>query len=289
MTTARSLLCFFIVLLLGSGSDAFAQHLWWDVKDHPNETCLYGQITVLATHSNIYYCGANWHPGEPAGGYCGIQQNSGEEHRTIFSIWDTSPTLHPVAAAGDPRTHINRFGGEGEGGHTHMIWPWKVRETFQFFVRKVPGKEPDTTEARYYIFDDEKKTWIHSATITSPNGGHKSVETIGGGLNSFLENFAQKDPDVPKLATYRLWLGSSIGTLKSLTRATGDGKWGELNDAYFLAQGEDSRLEGVFSSLPKDFGKPVFGEKGKKLDPISDRPMPAGVAQSLEQIAGNAK
>ncbi len=50
---------------------AQAQHLWWDLEGQKDATCLYGQITVLATHPAIYYCGANWHPGEPAGGYCG--------------------------------------------------------------------------------------------------------------------------------------------------------------------------------------------------------------------------
>ena len=51
---------------------AQAQHLWWNLEDQKEATCLYGEITVLATHHGIYYCGANWHPGEPAGGYCGI-------------------------------------------------------------------------------------------------------------------------------------------------------------------------------------------------------------------------
>jgi hypothetical protein len=74
---------------------AQAQHLWWNLEGQKDATCLYGEITVLATHPCIYYCGANWHPGEPAGGYCGIQHNSETERRTIFSIWDTNPTLHP--------------------------------------------------------------------------------------------------------------------------------------------------------------------------------------------------
>jgi hypothetical protein len=49
---------------------AQAQHLWWNLEGQRDTTCLYGEITVLATAPHIYYCGANWHPGEPAGGYC---------------------------------------------------------------------------------------------------------------------------------------------------------------------------------------------------------------------------
>jgi len=113
--------------------NANAQHLWWNLEDQRDATCLYGTITVLATHPAIYYCGANWHPGEAAGGYCGIQHNAPQERRTIFSIWDTSTNLRPKITEADPYTQFGRFGGEGEGGHTHMVLPWKTGETFQYF------------------------------------------------------------------------------------------------------------------------------------------------------------
>jgi hypothetical protein len=64
---------------------AQAQHLWWNLEGQKEATCLYGEITVLATNPHIYYCGANWHPGDPAGGYCGIQHKSEKERRTIYS------------------------------------------------------------------------------------------------------------------------------------------------------------------------------------------------------------
>ena len=195
------------VLLSLLAGRAEAQHLWWDVKGQDDATCLYGEITVLATHDGIYYCGANWHPGEPAGGYCGIQHNSPRERRTIFSIWDTSAELRPKVTEAEAKTIFNRFGGEGEGAHTHMPWNWRVGEPFWFFLRKQPASEPGATEARYYIYDRDQKAWRHSATIWSPNGdprGTKSVANIGGGgLASFLENFAGKDRATPKLALYR--------------------------------------------------------------------------------------
>ena len=46
--------------------NASAQHLWWDLAGQGKGTCIYGEITVLATQPTTYYCGANWHPGEPA-------------------------------------------------------------------------------------------------------------------------------------------------------------------------------------------------------------------------------
>jgi Domain of unknown function (DUF3472) len=137
-------------------SRAHGQHLTWSHRNQTNATCIYGEVTVLATYPHIYYCGANWHPGEPAGGYCGIQDNELKERRTIFSIWDTSITLHPKVTEADAHTITGRFGGEGEGGHTHMLWDWKIGETFQFFVQKKPGISTDSTDTRYYIFDRQR-------------------------------------------------------------------------------------------------------------------------------------
>ena len=250
-----------------------------------DSTCIYGEITVLATHPGIYYCGANWHPGEPAGGYCGIQHNGPEEKRTIFSIWDTTPELHPKVTAANAKTIFNRFGGEGTGAHTHMLWPWKLDETFRFFVQKSPGKVPDTTDARYYIFDPSHNKWLHGATINCPDGGKTSVATIGGGLNSFLENFMGQDRNAPKIALYRVWLGTSAINLKALRRATGDGIWGELHDAYFLAEGSKSALNDTFSQLEKRYGKPAYGERQEGLDPLSNRPVPENVIEALKRLA----
>lgn len=260
-----------------------AQHLWWDLEGQKQATCLYGEITVLATAPHIYYCGANWHPGEPAGGYCGIQHNSDTERRTIFSIWDTTAELHPKVIAADPRTVHNRFGGEGEGAHTHMLWPWHLQETFRFFVRKRPAAG-DTTDTSYYVFVPATNKWLASATISSPNGGKHSVATIGGGLNSFLENFAGKDKATPKLALYRLWLGTSIEKMKCLRRATGDGTWGQLHDAYFLAEGEPEGLNQLFAALKPNYGEPAIGRNGKKLEAISDIPLAEELIAALKKM-----
>jgi hypothetical protein len=263
---------------------ASAQHLWWDAGDQKDATCVYGQITVLATHENTYYCGINWHPGEPAGGYCGIQHNGGDEHRTIFSIWDTSPTLHPKVIAADSATEHGRFGGEGEGGHTHMQWPWKLGEMFQFYVTKAPAAD-DTTDVSYYVFDRATKKWIHSATIACPNGGNAEIANLtGGGIVSFLENFSGQDKDAPRLAIYRLWAGTTPDNLKELTKSGGDGKWGRLKDAYFLAGGSMANLKGVFADLEKEYGKPVFGSKESQPDPLTEKPVAPEVVKALKHL-----
>ncbi len=269
--------------------NASAQHFWWDLAGQGDGTCLYGEITVLATQPTTYYCGANWHPGEPAGGYCGIQHNDDTEHRTIFSIWDTSPTLHPMVSAASSNTIFGRFGGEGEGGHTHRLWDWKTNETFQFFVRKQPGLTNDTTDAQYFIFDRGANKWLFVATITSPNGGQAEVGTLGGGVNSFLENFSGQNRSAPRLALYRLWLGSAVEHLKCLTQGVGDGQWGELHDNYFLANGGTNELAAVFAQLEPQYGQPVYGGKGIKLDPLSDRALSPDLIAQLKVLPSAAE
>ena len=111
-----------------------------------------------------------------------------------------------------------------------------------------------------------------------------SVATIGGGLNSFLENFSGRDRSSPKLALYRLWLGSSLDTMKCLTKAVGDGKWGKLHDAYFLAEGSDANLTDVFAKLKGQYGEPKMGVKGKKLEPISDIPLEKTLIDALRHL-----
>ena len=275
---------FWVVAICFTTMAVKAQHLWWNLEGQGDGTCLYGEITVLATHTSTYYCGANWHPGEPAGGYCGIQHNDGAEKRTIFSIWDTSPELHPRVTEADAQTIAGRFGGEGEGGHTHMLLDWKLGETFRFYVHKQPGTNADTTDAKYYIFQPSKRKWMHVATIHSPNGGHHAVSTLGGGVNSFLENFSGEDPSAPRLAVYRLWLGPDVEHMKCLTKAVGDGKWGVLHDGYFLAAGESGALEKVLEQWGSQYGKAVFATKESRPEPISDKPLPARVVETLKHL-----
>ncbi len=167
-----------------------------------------------------------------------------------------------------------------------MVWPWEEGQAFPFFVEKQPGKQPDTIDARYYVFDRRRKHWALSATLTSPQGGKRSVATFGGGLNSFLENFAGRDKEAPKLALYRVWLGRRVDRMKHLTRARGDGTWGKLHDAYFLAEGDASKLAGVFAGLGKTLGKPQFGGPGKQVAPISDQPVPAAVIEAFKNPPG---
>ena len=287
MRSVRKTVLYLCVLFLTALAPrpALGQHLWWDAGGDKKATCVYGQITVYATNPGTYYCGINWHPGEPAGGYCGIQHNDPRRKCTIFSIWDTSKDLHPTVTRADPATKHNRFGGEGEGGHTHLDLTWELGQTFEFYATKTPAKAEGLTDVAYYYLDRKTRKWTHEATIQTPAGGHESVANFSSGsMASFLENYTGKDKEVPRLATYRLWIGQSPAALKPLVKAGGDGTWGELNDCYFLAAGPDDALKAVYEKWEKDLGKPVVGIKGKKLPPLSAKALDPDLVKALQDL-----
>lgn len=264
---------------------SWGQHLIWlpEAGKKPY-TCLYGEIQVLATGPTIYYCGCNWWPGNSAGGYCGIQDGGDGRHLVIFSIWDTSPTLHPVVTEADPRTKHNRFGGEGEGAHTHLDYNWPLGRTFRYFVSKRLDASGNNTLARMYFYDEGLHRWVHEATISSPNDGHVSVETFGGMLNSFLENWSGQARSVPKLALYRLWVGTSPRDLASVNRAWGDGAWGTMNGAFYLAEGDAEALAAVIRSKRKPGASWTEGSKDRTPLVLPPRRLPAKVTGELERL-----
>lgn len=271
-----------VLVLAAAAVLAQAQHLWWKTaKNHASYSALYGEIRVLATNQTIYFCGCNWWPGSPAGGYTGIQ-DTGNDHRVIFSVWDTSPTLHPsIVRQADQG---NRFGGEGEGAHTHTIYAWQVNEIYRFFVTKSPEKDGKNTLVKTFFFDQRQHKWVLEAAIDSPNDGGKSVPTFDGAMAAFLENWSGRERDKPKLALYRLWAGSSPTDLTPVTQATGDGKWGTLNNAFFLAEGDDDALKTVFARYQKS--PPRFGEPKGHADALSipSSKVPEHVVAELEEL-----
>lgn len=250
-----------LCVLMAAAPPANAQHLIWKPKPGDKKyTCLYGEIEVLATGPTIYYCGCNWWPGNPAGGYCGIQDAGAGRHLMIFSIWDTSPTLHPKTTQAESRTKHSRFGGEGTGAHTHLDYDWPLKKTFRYYVTKEQDADAVNTLTRMYYFDEGLRKWVHEATISNPNDGHESVTTCGGMLNAFLENWSGLERSTPKLALYRLWVGTTPKDLANVTEAMGDGKWGVMNEAFYLAEGDDDALANVFEAARKP-GTPL--EQGK--------------------------
>jgi hypothetical protein len=72
--------------------------------------------------------------------------------------------------------------------------------------------------------------------------------------------------------------------MKCLTVARGDGTWGRLHDAYFLAEGRGKELEALYRRLRKQYGEPAFGREGAKLGPITEKPIPDKVVKELKAL-----
>ncbi len=272
------------IAIVASATFAAAQHLWWQHDGLLNATCIYGEITVLATHPTTYYCGVDWQS-QPMHGYCGIQHNSDAEKRTIFSEWDTSSARHAQTTYYDPETIHTRFGGEGEGAHTHMIWNWKLNETSQVYFRTHSGTARNSMDSDYFVYDRSLRAWRHSATIMSPDVEGKSPQTIaGGGVMSFLENFTNTDREVARIATYNLWLGAAPMDMHRLIDARGDGLWGELGDAYFMAEGTLENLAIAFEGLKERYGTPVYGPQSKPMTPLVARQIAPRIVRELSDL-----
>jgi hypothetical protein len=273
-------------VLLGFVGAAHAQYLFWRPKDDQGSyRCVYGEITVLATAPTTYFCGLNWWPSCPAGGYTGIQDIDGAKHAMIFSIWDTTSELHSAAVEeGDPRTVLSRFGGEGEGGKSMLPYNWQVGKTYRFFVFKRQDKAFNRTLASTYFFDDELGRWVYEATIASPNNGDKCVAGFGGMLNAFVENWSGQDKSAPRIATYRLWVGTTPANLTPVTEADGKGMWGVLNDSFYLASGDPSVAMGLVDSAVIGDGIAVRGAD-KRLS-VSARAVPLSLVKTLQTLLG---
>lgn len=235
---------------------AIAQHLWWKPSGS-GYTCLYGEIDVLATGPTIYYCGCNWWPGAPAGGYTGIQDQGNGTHNMIFSIWDTDKDLHAETVWKDSQTVANRFGGEGVGAHSHFNYDWQVGKTYRYFAIKKPDPSGVKTLCTVFFYDDAHRRWVKEATIESPNNGNVSVPTFGGGLNAFLENWSGQHREIPKVALYRLWLGNTPSDLEEVVSGQGDGKWGATDTGFYLAEGDDLKLSQILQGAQKGGSAPM--------------------------------
>ena len=153
-------------------------------------------------------------------------------------------------------------------------------------MTKEQDRERKNTLTKMYFLDDASGQWIHQATISNPNNGNVSVETFGGGLNAFLENWMGQDKEKPKLAIYRLWLGTSPTNLRPVTRASGDGNWGVMNDAFYLAEGDTAALDPVFRRWTTPGQIPIKGEpqRGAPTLTVPSRSIDPAVIKSLQKL-----
>lgn len=125
-------------------------------------------------------------------GYFGMQVNSTEERRILFSVWSPFDTQDPKLIPESDRivmlrqgegVHIGEFGNEGSGGQSYLKYMWKAGQTYKFLTKITPDGKGTTTYTAYFYATDENR-WRLIASFKRPK-----TNTYYQNAHSFLENF----------------------------------------------------------------------------------------------------
>ena len=160
-------------------------------------------------------------------GYCGIQVNSPNERRILFSVWSPYSTDNPKEIPEEAEVHLlkkgkdvvtKEFGGEGSGGQSFLRYPWEAGKTYKFITRIHPDlNRKGATVYTSWFFDPEQNNWRLIASFSRPQ-----KVTWYTHPHSFLENFSPAQGYITREVEYsNQWVINESG------------KWIELTDAKF--------------------------------------------------------
>jgi len=200
-------------------------HLSYQIPESvKNAEYFYNEVTVPKREDVIgsYYMVNGF--GE---GYCGIQVNSPEERRILFSVWSPYKTDNPneipeeaqVQLLGKGKDVITKdFGGEGSGGQSFLRYAWKAGKTYRFLTRVHPDQNREgATVYTAWFFDPEQNNWRLLASFSRPQ-----KVTWYTRPHSFLENFNPSQGHLTRKVEFaNQWV------------VTEKGEWIELIDAKF--------------------------------------------------------
>ena len=163
-----------------------------------------------------------------AEGYFGIQVNSENERRILFSVWSPFKTDNPAAIPEDQKIKLlkkgegvysGEFGNEGSGGQSYLRYKWESGKTYQF----LNSVEPDgfgSTNYTAYFKESGSPDWLLIASFKRPK-----TDSWYKRPHSFVENFNPNFGHILRQATYQnQWVCDSSGAWSELTEAkfTGD-------------------------------------------------------------------
>lgn len=179
-----------------------------------------------------YFMATGWHRG-----YFGMQVNSEAERRIIFSVWDSGneavdrgkvaeDDLVQLVAKGEDVV-ASGFGNEGTGGHSHLVFDWRLGDSVDFLVRAQPEGRHTTYTGWFRVAErvdgevGSDGAWRLVASFRAPKDGRHLR-----GLYSFNENFWGANGDRRRVAEFgEQWV------------RTADGAWHELAEARFTCDG----------------------------------------------------
>ncbi len=222
----------------------------------------YNEVTTRRDPVVTYYCAIGW-----SRGYMGYQVNGPNERRIIFSVWDAGNEKNDQNAvaqkdraewlASGPGVVTDRFGNEGTGGHSHLVYPWKNNQTYRFLVTSQTDGPDHLVYAGYFFFP-EKNAWGLIGKIRTPakTPGSSASEAALHGLYSFDEDFSGAAGDKLRLAEFGpQWAHTSGG-------------WQEIVSARFTNTDRTRKQRDDYDAFPTRDGRAFALSTGGYVSPF---------------------
>ena len=189
-------------------------HLGYTLPASTNAEWFYNELTVPVGEDNP---GSYFMANGFGQGYFGIQSRANDRW-ILFSVWDPSTGITEATTKGEGVT-VQRFGGEGTGGQSYIVYNWKAGVTYKFLTQAKPDGAGNTLYSAWF-FEPEANVWRFMCTWKRP-----LTNTYLTGLHSFLENFYDYNGYMGrKMLTNNQWICTSEGVWIELkaARLTGD-------------------------------------------------------------------
>lgn len=156
-------------------------------------------------------------------GYFGMQNNSPQQRRVLFSVWSPYETDNAAEIPDSLRVTLVKkgadvtvqdFGNEGSGGQSYMHYDWKAGERCRFLMGVKPDGQGNTVYTAYF-FDNAKGKWSLVASFRRPQ-----ITTWYTNAHSFLENFNPVMGYINRKAYYsNQWARTTDGLWLPVTKA----------------------------------------------------------------------
>ncbi len=200
--------------------NAASVHLAYPTPTNAAITAFHVEVTAVEDPVATFYMACGWRRG-----YLGMQVNSRQERRIIFSVWDSGneavdrakvePENRVQLLAKGEGVFASDFGNEGTGGHSHLVYPWKTGQPQRFVVTAKPTDTNHTVYSGYW-FQPEQQRWMLIASFKAPKDG-----AYLRGLHSFSEDFWDGNGYLRRKALYGAqWIQTTNGAWSELTTAT---------------------------------------------------------------------
>ena len=258
-------------------------HLRYEVPRDRKLRYAYSEITVPKGQDPI---GSFFMANGFGEGYFGFQVNGPSERRILFSVWSPFKTNNPrdipkdqriTALASGPKVHVGKFGNEGSGGQSYLVYPWKAGKCYRFLTEVKPDGKGNTTYTSWFG-DKAADEWRLIASFRRPK-----TNTDLRGFHSFLESFSPVHGYIGRRAQYgNVWVRDV------------DGQWHECTRARFSVDptgGGRHRLDFAGGAEGKGFylrNCGFFNETGRpgatfKRDSLADGPPTIKFLESAKQ------